>query len=66
MSHIELLAARFLALKKSEKKIKKCRGWFGDLNGGTKGPKKIIARWLRPPQKKSKLIFEITDRFPRV
>ena len=42
--------------KKVEKKVKKtvlkkCRGCIGDLNGGTKGPKKNISRWLRPKKK---------------
>ena len=42
--------------KKSKKHRKKslsgkCRGPIGDLNGGTKVPKKIISRWLRPKKK---------------
>ena len=39
--------------------LKKCRGRIGDLNGGTKGPKKFISRWLRP--KKNNLRMKIRN-----
>ena len=44
--------------KKFGKKTKKtnsgkCRGWSGDLNGGTKVPKNIIPSRLRPKKKLS-------------
>ena len=55
--------------KTYEKNTLKKKYWecFGGVFGPSKGPKKIISRWLRPKKMTfSKMNFEVTDRFPRV